>query len=293
MRNFQGNDRFEIIDQIGTGGMGVVYAALDTEQDARVALKTLRQSQAVDIYRFKQEFRPLANLAHPNLVRMYELFSNGHEWFFTMELIEGTDFNTWVRGDAGPTGSAHGIERLRQGLAELMAGVRALHRAGKLHRDIKPSNTLVRKNGRVVLLDFGLVKDIGDGDETEVAETESRSIEYTDLSMATEGNVSGSINYMSPEQSAGTGLTEASDWYAVGAMLFEVLTRHLPFTGAPADVLTDKQTKPPPHPCEFADGLPAELADICHGLIATEPDRRIAALKDLDRFVYGTTPAQR
>lgn len=299
MGEFLGNDRFRIVKTIGTGGMGVVYEAIDLEQDTTVALKTLQQLHAIEIYRFKQEFRSLANIVHPNLVRMYEMFSDGHEWFYTMELIDGTDFRSWVRGGGHaidqdgirpePNDSVDSIsegDRMRRGLTQLISGLEALHQAGKLHRDIKPSNTLVWRDGRVVLLDFGLVKDIGEVRERVPRKTPNQldEIEYTDLSMATDGNVSGSILYMAPEQSEGNALTEASDWYAVGTMLFELLTDRLPFEGKPAEILTAKQTEAPPHPRDFIGDLPEELADACFGLISPSPETRLDALEDLKHF---------
>ncbi len=163
-----GSSRFTVQGRLGKGGMGVVYRVIDHDRGELVALKTMRRIDPRALYRFKQEFRTLADLSHPNLVNLYELVAVDDQWFFTMELIEGIDFIRYVRstGDpfaavtsAGPAdldderivprlpaGQALGVERegrLRQVLGQLAAGIEALHEAGKLHRDIKPTNVLV------------------------------------------------------------------------------------------------------------------------------------------------------
>src|SRR5204863_315991 len=129
-------------------GMGVVYAARDHVRDEVVALKTLRWTDANAIYRLKKEFRTLADIAHPNLVTLYELVGEGDHWFFTMELVDGGGFLEFVRS------AELDATRLRAALIQLAQGLTAIHRAGKLHRDLKPSNVRVTPEGRVVILDF-------------------------------------------------------------------------------------------------------------------------------------------
>src|SRR5687768_12938395 len=131
-REFSGTERFQVLRQLGMGGMGVVYEALDKESGEKVALKTLRNVDGTAILLLKQEFRALAGLHHPNLIRLGELFESRGDWFFTMELIKGVDLMKWVReGDE---------QRLRDTLAQLVTGLGVLHDAGHIHRDIKPSN---------------------------------------------------------------------------------------------------------------------------------------------------------
>jgi eukaryotic-like serine/threonine-protein kinase len=194
--------RFVIRRRIGEGGMGVVFEALDTRIDAPLAIKTLTRVDADGIYRIKHEFRALAGVTHPRLVPLYELFADGELWFFSMRLIRGVRCDRYL--------ASRGAE-LRAVLAQLCAGVQAIHDAGLLHRDLKPSNVLVAETQdapAVVILDFGLTSEASRPGATQ-------SIER--------GVLAGTPAYMAPEQARGQRATTASDWYAVGVMLFEVL----------------------------------------------------------------------
>src|SRR5262249_55879389 len=126
---------YEILGELGRGGMGVVYKGRHPRRGDLVALKVLPEVEPARLARFKQEFRALASVAHPNLVALHELVAADGHWFFTMELVPGVSFLDHVRG-AGPQG-------LRAALRQLAEGLAALHAAGKLHRDVKPSNVLV------------------------------------------------------------------------------------------------------------------------------------------------------
>ncbi len=286
---FLGSSRFAIQRRLGMGGMGVVYQAFDRERNQVVALKTLRDMDAATVVRFKREFRALADVSHPNLVSLYELVAIETHIFFTMELVPGVSFLRWARGGgeddpdpldgdtvelseivvdapetdstepgkrghltprprparprAAPVSSAPpaqlDLARLRPSLMQLAEGVAALHAFGMLHRDLKPSNVIVTRDGRVKILDFGLVTDL-----TGEAGVEDALV--------------GTAAYMSPEQGARLALTPASDWYAVGVMLYEALTGRLPFVGSSTDVLMDKQQFEPPSPRELVSDAPQD-----------------------------------
>ena len=213
--------RFRIVRKLGAGGMGVVFEAVDPERGARVALKTLRSVEPRAAQRFKNEFRSLADLSHPNVIELYELFATDDRLFFSMQLVHGVDLLHWVHApgshtvwstDGGDSPPIPDYGRLGEALRQVVLGVDAIHQHGKLHRDLKPANVLVREDGTVVVLDFGLVRDAGnDGDGLTVS-----------------GTILGTPAFMSPEQADGKSLTPASDWYAVGVMLYLALTGRLP-----------------------------------------------------------------
>ncbi len=276
--------RFTLVRRLGTGGMGVVYEAYDQKRGELVALKTMRRVDPTALVRFKQEFRSLADCTHPNLVNLYELFAVDDRWFFTMELVEGTDFVSHVRSPASgqaspdrerhrpdteasdgavparPDGACPGFDevRLRDALRQLAEGVEALHRSGKLHRDIKPTNVLVTSEGRVVLLDFGLTADLESSGRLGTADRQ----------------IVGTLAHMSPEQAGGLPIAAASDWYSVGVILFEAMTGRLPFVGPSQELIVAKQTSRPPSPAELVPNLPEDLVRLCLDLLARDPAAR-------------------
>src|ERR1041384_2577683 len=173
-----GGGRFEVRGTLGAGGAGVVYRAFDRQLQREVALKQLRQASGRDLYRFKKEFRSLADIVHPNLVALHELHEADGDWYFTMGLVVGGSFSDWVRpsAEAGPSrGRADivsarvDVVRLHSALVQLVDALIALHRAGKLHRDLKPSNVMVTLTGRLALLDFGLIAGIAEGNPDRLA----------------------------------------------------------------------------------------------------------------------------
>ncbi len=272
--------RYAIERELGTGGMGTVYQVRDAARRETVALKTLRWTDPAAIYRFKKEFRALADVSHGNLVQLHELVAQGDVWFFTMELVAGDDFIRHVRpgyersgareegADLAATGE-HDVPhprrlgvldvlRLRAALRQLVQGVAALHAAHVVHRDLKPSNVLVTTGGRVVILDFGLAAEA-------MPAPALRTIE--------EG-IWGTIEYMAPEQCAGEAATPASDWYSVGALLYEALTGRLPFANSGVRLLVEKLEQEPPRPDALVAGLPADLVELCAQLMARAPAAR-------------------
>ncbi len=300
------DERFELLSQLGRGGMGIVYRAFDRERGVQVAVKTLQSLAPDQVLRLKAEFRALRDLRHPNLVELGELIEHDGDWFFTMELVEGANFLDHVRGavrlddwsltsdsiDGSSTtaetevtvptasGSAERVRvraqgarvtqpqcdlsRLRRALAGLARGLVALHDSGKVHRDIKPSNIVVAPDGRVVLLDFGVVAEL----------VASRAFER--------GRLIGTASYMAPEQAARAEVTPAADWYAVGVMLFEALTGRLPFAGDRDELLARKQAFDARRPSDVADGIPPALDRLCAQLLERDPVTRARAAAVFD-----------
>ncbi len=244
--------RFVIRRFLDSGSMGLVYEAFDTERDAYVALKTLSSVDASGIYRLKQEFRALADVVHPNLVGLHELFSDKDLWFFTMDLVSGDTLLNQL-------GKAPDEGKVRQVFSQLATGIQAIHDASKLHRDLKPSNVLLTPEGQVVILDFGLAVDQEVG---EVGQTIS------------EDSISGTPTYMSPEQAASKPASPASDWYAFGVMLFEAITGRPPFEGTSHTVLTRKQREDAPKPSSIRRDVPEDLEKLCIQLLQRDPETR-------------------
>jgi len=226
--------RYMIERSLGKGGFGVVYQAYDHERQAHIALKSLSRSDVGSLYYLKNEFRRLADLSHPNLVSLYELFADEGQWFIAMELVRGSDFLSYVRGaaprevtDSGRGDGAHlacDLTRLEAALSQLTEALCYLHAHGKLHRDIKPSNVLVTEAGHLKVLDFDLTADL-----------------VADLRGGDTVRIRGNPAYVSPEQAIGEPPSEASDWYSVGVILFESLTGQRPFPGTYLEVLAAKQ----------------------------------------------------
>jgi eukaryotic-like serine/threonine-protein kinase len=279
-----GSNRFQIRRRIGAGSFGIVYEAFDPVRNKVVAVKALRQATSDALYRFKREFRSLSDIAERNLVRLYELISEGEQWLVSMELIRGRNFIEYVRGAPFiPAGDDDALPpeyqtlsldlfRLNLALPQLATGLNALHRAGKLHRDIKPSNVLVAEDNRVVLLDFGLVLD-------------------TDALTSLDGThaTSGTPAYMSPEQGSGGPLGPASDFYSVGIMLYEALTGRVPFEGTYLEVLNGKRAGDVPPPSTVVPNVPEHLDDLCRDLLRLDPSQRPTGEEIIQRL-GGPTP---
>lgn len=297
--------RHDVLRCIGLGGMGVVYEAVDVETGQRVALKTLRARSGAALARFKREFRTLAGVVHDNLVVPHELSVEDGEWFFTMEHVAGVSFADLAHAGSGARGAYLGetmrVEdrpppapgpaepeaprdpgerpratfheaRLRAALAQLAGAIAALHARGLLHRDLNASNVLITAEGRVVVIDFGLTVD------------RSRR-------RAPREGISGTPGYMSPEQAAGKPETAASDWYAFGVMLFEVLTGRLPFRGSAARTLRRKQEVEAPRASSLVTGVPEDLDDLAAALLRRRPDERPDAPAILDLLGAPRAPA--
>ncbi len=230
------------------GGMGVVYEALDHESHERVALKTLRNVDGTAILMFKQEFRAVSGVHHPNLIKLGELFESRGDWFFTMELVDGVELATWLReGDT---------QRLRDTLAQLVTGLGALHDAGHVHRDVKPTNVLV-SNGRAILLDFGLA-----------IRHDRDPLSWSDSEMV------GTPAYMAPEQASAAVAGPEADFYSVGVILYEALTGKLPIEGHALEMMMKKQRIVPTPPSQLISNVPGDLDALCVELLAIDPAQR-------------------
>ncbi len=252
--------RYRIARQLGAGGMGAVYLALDTRLGRRVALKvphfTAADGAAV-IERFRREARVAASLDHPNLCAVYDVDEVGGIHFFTMPFIEGTPLAELVGLD-GPWPPRRAAELVRQ----VALALALLHRNGIVHRDLKPANVMVRPTGEPVLMDFGLARSYG---------AQSRRL-------TAEGTALGTPAYMSPEQVEGDPrkIGPATDVYSLGVILYELLTGRLPFEGPPLAVFAQVLNAEPRAPAELRPELDAAIDAICRTAMAKQPGDRYA-----------------
>jgi hypothetical protein len=244
--------------------MGVVYEVEDLVRGEIVALKTLHDASPAGVYRLKQEFRSLAGIAHSNVACLYELFVDDARCFFTMELLKGVNFVEYVRGGPEP---GLMLDRVFPALAQLVEGLHALHELQKLHRDIKPSNVLVTAEGRVVILDFGLITEL-----------------FTGGPGAAEYVIGGTPAYGAPEEVDGRPPSAAGDWYAVGATLYEALTGQLPFAGTPLEMILHKRQRDPPSPRDVSPDVPDELSAVCMDLLCRDATRRLTGREAINRL---------
>lgn len=253
---FTAPPRFEDLKPIGHGGMGVVYSAFDKHANERVAIKVGRSLHGDSDF-IKREFRTLAKIRHPNLVVLKELHQFDGNVFFSMEYIQGDRFNSKsvLQKEEGVAWQSDQLADVCDKLLQLASGVEFLHSNGYVHCDIKPSNILVTARGRVVVMDLGLARS-------------SRVHRRGSLIFG------GTSEYMSPEQAAGEPLQPASDWYAFGIVMFEVLFGRRPFLGNDVDVLVDKLSGNVLVPPEEETGVAESLSNLCLRLLNPAPPRR-------------------
>ena len=315
--------------------MGLVYEAYDHVRDMSVALKVLRSVAPSAIYRFKREFRAINRLNHPNLVGLYELFTDSGQWFLAMELVRGTDFMRHIlRSDrpdrkwsgspvatqtspaAGQDGEnsisdqsataatltssadsysspdtqtnvpEHGgitqpflphapaelvavgdfvdLDRLTDCLGQLASALAMLHAADVVHRDLKPSNVLVTEDGRLVLLDFGIITELS-------RRRHAHSLAGTPL-------------FMAPEQLTHRAITTAVDVYAFGTMVYMALTGRRPFYGTIPNLARVKSTVDPIPPSALSSGIPAALETLCLQCLSRDPGQRPTAAQIVERL---------
>jgi predicted Ser/Thr protein kinase len=250
--------RYRLERRLGAGGMGEVFAARHIDTDELVALKVLSTTTPTRLYRFKREFRALADVAHRNLVRLGELVvPESGSAFFTMELIDGRPFVDWVRGST-PIGSLPDLERLAVALRQLVEAVSSLHARGYVHRDLKPENVLITEEGRVVVLDFGLVSEVTDHN----------------AGITREHQILGTPSFMAPEQTQADRAGPEADFYAIGVMLYQCMTGLLPHRGPAMQLLLDKQINATPDPADEVADAPDWLRSLCVRLLARNPKAR-------------------
>ncbi|MEL6403374.1 MAG: protein kinase [Chloroflexota bacterium] len=250
------NGRYQLVAQQGSGGMSVIYKAVDRALGRTVAVKILRPSLTSDpsfLEKFRAEARAVANLSHPNIVTVFDVGSEGPTHYIVMELVEGTDLKKIIK----QTG-AQPVDRAVDLAIDICAGLGYAHRSGLVHADVKPQNVLVTPQFEVKVTDFGIAQALTDTQPQQRAEV-----------------VWGSPHYFAPEQARGEAPTPQADVYAVGVVLFELLTGELPYAGASQQDLAMAHIKEPiPNLHDYRPGIPDRLAKMVYKAMAKKPEGR-------------------
>ena len=253
-------DHYEIVGILGRGGMGQVYSARDTELGRMVALKFLAPEMVATrlaVERLVREAKAASALNHPQIVTVYEVLRSGDDVAIAMELVEGEALSTF-RGTPQPIAQ---VIRWGQQVAQALA---AAHRRGIIHRDIKPENLMLRPDGYVKVLDFGLARQIAFGGQS--------------LSLNLSGMVAGTLNYMAPEQTRAERTTSASDVFSLGIVLYELAAGKHPFRAdSPVDTAHDIAHSEPRLPSALNANVPPVLDALLLPMLAKEPGKRPSA----------------
>jgi len=264
--------RYEIQSKLGAGGMGEVYLARDTELDRTVAVKILPERLAADpqrLQRFIQEARAASALNHPHILTIHEIGTYQTSKFIAMEFIDGDTLRERIRV---------GMKLLQvlEVASEVASALVAAHAAGIVHRDIKPDNVMVRRDGYVKVLDFGLAKLTEVKPPASDPEAATRAMVNTDA-----GTVMGTANYMSPEQAKGVQVDARSDLWSLGAVIYEMVTGQLPFQGeTPTETISLILQKEPPPLTRFVPDVPEELDRIVTKTLEKDREERYQTAKD-------------
>ncbi|WP_420630777.1 protein kinase domain-containing protein [Candidatus Leptofilum sp.] len=262
------NGRYELIERIGSGGMSVVYKAKDRALGRIVAVKMMHESFTSDegfLKRFQQEAHSAANLAHPNIVTVHDIGQDGFKHFIVMEFVEGQTLKQIIRSYEGEPVP---ISRALDLVIQVCSGIGYAHRANLVHCDVKPQNVIVTVDERVKVADFGIARAISTSTVQQVSQ------------------IWGTPQYFSPEQAAGDPPSPASDVYAIGVILFEMLTGQLPFAAEAHTAMALKHLHtPPPLVTEYNPAIPSQLAQIINKLLAKEPAGRYRTAGQLGRIL--------
>jgi TolB-like protein/predicted Ser/Thr protein kinase len=265
--------RFEVLEEIGTGGMGTVYRVLDRKINEEMALKILKPEIAPSgtvIERFKNELKLARRISHKNVCRLYDLHEEAGTIFITMEYVLGEDLKTLIRREGRLS-----AEKASALVMQIIEGLVQAHRLGVVHRDLKPQNIMIDNQGNVRIMDFGIARQLSGPDLT------------------ASGMMIGTPYYMSPEQASGENTDQRADIYALGAIFYEMVTGQPPFEGDSGLSLALKhKTEFPRHPRELNAQVPEELDRLILKCLAKKREERYQSadelLAELIRFKEGT-----
>jgi len=270
--------RYQIIEELGKGGMGKVYKVFDQEVQAKMALKLIKPAVSADkntIDRFRNELKIARDISHKNICRMYDLGREAGNYFITMEYVSGEDLKSFIRRSRQlVVGTAIFIaKQVCEGLAEA-------HRLGVVHRDLKPGNIMIDKEGNAKIMDFGI----------------ARSISVKGITGA--GVMIGTPEYMSPEQVEGKEVDQRSDIYSLGIILYEMLTGQVPFEGdTPFTIGVKQKSEIPRDPKELNAQIPQDLSRLILRCLEKDKDKRYQSAgelgADLEKIEKGIPTTER
>src|SRR6266487_1814014 len=251
-------DRYLLQSRIGRGGMATIYRARDLQMDRDVAVKMLREVYSTNpkfVTRFLREARAASALKHPNIVQVYDYGQTDGNYYIVMELVEGTDLRSYL--------SSRGVLNVDRAIIiahDIALGLGAAHRRGIVHRDVKPQNVLIGIDGSIKLTDFGIVSLYKNANAER---------------LTTSGMTLGTVQYFAPEQAQGEIVSPAADVYALGIVMYEMLTGHPPFDGnSPVVVAMQHIQDQPEPPGQFNPSIPAALEEIILRCLEKEPGTR-------------------
>jgi serine/threonine protein kinase/tetratricopeptide (TPR) repeat protein len=260
--------RYQIIEELGKGGMGKVYKVLDTEIKEKVALKLLKSEIAADsetIERFRNELKFARKIRHTNVCQMFDLAKDEGSYYITMEYVHGEDLKRLIR-KMGQLSAGQAVSIGRQ----LCGGLAEAHRLGVVHRDLKPQNIMVDEEGNARIMDFGI----------------ARSVKAKAITGA--GVMIGTPEYMSPEQVEGKEADHRSDIYSLGIVLYEMVTGRVPFEGdTPFTIGVKHKSEMPKNPREINAQIPEDLGRLILKCLAKDKDKRYQSANDLAADLAG------
>lgn len=266
MSDYVLNNRYRLLAQVASGGMAVVYKAHDLTLNRIVAVKILRESFAEDPNfraRFQSEAQAAANLAHPNIVTVYDFGQDGNRSYIVMEYIEGRDLKGVIRAEAPLP-----IDRAIDLMVQACAALGYAHRAGLVHCDVKPQNLIVTPDGRLKVTDFGIARAI--------SQSMPQNVE----------TVWGTPHYFSPEQAAGEPPTPASDVYSLGVVMYEMLSGRLPFDADNHTDLAMQHLRDEPPPLTMINpAVPIQIEQVINRVMAKEPAARFRTAEQFGRML--------